>query len=76
MLSLESSHSRMNKLAKDELIAGAHTTLEDMIQEIDAVTEEQVCRVARDLFIPEGMALTGLGPLSSRQVGGLSAGIS
>jgi len=76
MLSLESSHSRMNKLAKDELIAGAHTTLEDMIQEIDAVTEEQVCRVARDLFIPGGMALTGLGPLSSRQVSGLSAGIS
>ena len=26
MLSLESSHSRMNKLAKDELIAGTHTT--------------------------------------------------
>ncbi|HWV47235.1 MAG TPA: pitrilysin family protein, partial [Nitrospira sp.] len=40
MLSLESSHSRMNKLAKDELIAGTHTTLEDLIAEIDGVTEQ------------------------------------
>ena len=71
MLSLESSHSRMNKLAKDELIAGAHTSLEDMLSEIDAVTEPQVSRVAQDLFIPETMAVTGLGPLSPRQVAAL-----
>ena len=74
MLSLESSHSRMSKLAKDELIAGAHATLEDMIQEIDAVTDQQIFRVARDSFIPNGMALTALGPLSSRLVDALSAG--
>lgn len=68
MLSLESSHSRMNKLAKDELIAGAHTSLEDMLAEIDAITEQQVFRVGQDLLSPESMAITGLGPLSSRQV--------
>ena len=72
MLSLESSHSRMNKLAKDELIAGTHTTLEDMISEINAITEQQICRVAQELLAPEKMALTGLGPLSSRQVKALS----
>jgi predicted Zn-dependent peptidase len=76
MLSLESSHSRMNKLAKDELITGTHTTLEDMIREIDAVTEEQVFHVAQDSFISKGMALTGLGPLSARQVGALSTRFS
>lgn len=68
MLSLESSHSRMNKLAKDELIAGTHTSLEDMLNEIDAVTEEQVFRVAQDLLSPKTMAVTALGPLSSRQL--------
>lgn len=73
MLSLESSHSRMNKLAKDELIAGAHTTLEDMLREIDAVTDQQLSRVARDFFISNRMALTALGPLSSRQEQALSA---
>ncbi|MGQ0696067.1 MAG: M16 family metallopeptidase [Nitrospiraceae bacterium] len=71
MLSLESSHSRMNKLAKDELITGAHTSLEDMLSEIDAVTEPQIFRVAQDLFAPGTMAVTGLGPLSSRQVAAL-----
>ncbi|MFO0701476.1 MAG: pitrilysin family protein [Nitrospira sp.] len=69
MLSLESSHSRMNKLAKDELIAEAHTSLEEMISDIDAVTESQVSRVARDLFMTKNQALTGLGPLSLRQIG-------
>jgi predicted Zn-dependent peptidase len=76
MLSLESSHSRMNKLAKDELITGTHTTLEDMLRKIDAVTEEQVFHVAQDSFISKGMALTGLGPLSARQVGALSTRFS
>ncbi len=72
MLSLESSHSRMNKLAKDELIAGTHTTLENIISEINAVTEQQICRVAESLFTTKSLALTGLGPLSSKQVGMVS----
>lgn len=76
MLSLESSHSRMNKLAKDELIAGTHTTLEDLIAEIDGLTEEQVFQTAQNLFANDRIALTGLGPLSSRQVGELSAKVS
>ena len=68
MLSLESSHSRMNKLAKDELIAGAHTSLEEMLSEIDAITESQVARVARELFDPARLAIAGLGPLTSSQL--------
>ena len=76
MLSLESSHSRMNKLAKDELIAGTHTTLENLLAEIDGVTEQQVFQIAQNLFIGDRIALTGLGPLSSRQVEGLSAKFS
>jgi predicted Zn-dependent peptidase len=68
MLSLESSHSRMNKLAKDELVAGAHTSLEEMLSEIDGVTEEQVDRVARELLTLDTMAITGLGPLTAKQL--------
>jgi predicted Zn-dependent peptidase len=71
MLSLESSHSRMNKLAKDELIAGTHTSLEEMLSEIDAITEQQVDRLAQELFAPKTMAITALGPLSSRQIAAL-----
>ena len=76
MLSLESSHSRMNKLAKDELIAGTHTNLKELIAEIDRVTEQQVFQTARNLFTSDRIALTGLGPLSSRQVRELSTRFS
>lgn len=76
MLSLESSHSRMNKLAKDELIAGTHATLEDLMMEIDGVTEQQVFQTAQRLFINDSIALTGLGPLSSRQERALTARFS
>ncbi len=71
MLSLESSHSRMNKLAKDELVAGAHTSLEEMLSDIDAVTGQRVAQVAQELFAPGTMAITALGPLSSRQIAAL-----
>jgi predicted Zn-dependent peptidase len=71
MLSLESSHSRMNKLAKDELITGAHTSLEEMLSDIDAVTGQRVAHVAQELFAPGTMAITALGPLSSRQIAAL-----
>jgi predicted Zn-dependent peptidase len=71
MLSLESSHSRMNKLAKDELITGAHTSLEEMLSDIDAVTGQRVAQVAQELFAPGTMAITALGPLSSRQIAAL-----
>lgn len=76
MLSLESSHSRMNKLAKDELITGAHTTLDSLIAGIESVTEQQVFQAAQNLFTSDRTALTGLGPLSSRQMGELRATFS
>ena len=66
MLSLESSHSRMNKLAKDELITGCHTSLDDMLGEIDGTTEDQVFRVAQELLDLKSMAITVLGPFSAR----------
>lgn len=66
MLSLESSHSRMSKLAKDELIYGTRTSLEEMVTHIDRVTVDQVSAVGRELFGMKHLAVTGLGPLSSR----------
>ncbi len=70
MLSLESSHSRMNKLAKDELVAGCHNTMEEMLAEIDALTDDHVCHVAPQL-LAEPQAVTVLGPLSPRQLASL-----
>jgi predicted Zn-dependent peptidase len=68
MLSLESSHSRMSKLAKDELTYGRHTSLDDMLAHIDRVDEEQVFNVGRQFFKLDSLAITGLGPLASRSL--------
>jgi predicted Zn-dependent peptidase len=64
MLSLESSHSRMNKLAKDELTYGKHTSLDHMLAHIDRVNVEQVRNVSRQYFGLDSLAITGLGPLA------------
>jgi predicted Zn-dependent peptidase len=66
MLSLESSHSRMSKLAKDELIYGTRTSLEQMLSHIDRVTCEQVYAVSQQLFEIDQLAITGLGPVSAQ----------
>ncbi|HSF66882.1 MAG TPA: pitrilysin family protein [Nitrospiraceae bacterium] len=68
MLSLESSHSRMNKLAKDELTHGRHVSLEDMLAQIDHVNEEQAFNVGRQFFKLDSLAITGLGPLAPRSL--------
>jgi predicted Zn-dependent peptidase len=68
MLSLESSHSRMSKLAKDELTYGRQTSLNNMLAHIDRVNVEQVFNVSRQYFGLDSLAITGLGPLASRSL--------
>jgi predicted Zn-dependent peptidase len=56
----------MSKLAKDELIYGRRTSLEQMLTHIDRVTVDQVSMVGRELFGMTHLAITGLGPVSAR----------
>jgi len=70
MLSLESSHSRMSKLAKDELTHGKRTSLEEMLTHIDRVSQEHIFNVGRQLFALDRLAITGLGPLAARSLQG------
>jgi predicted Zn-dependent peptidase len=73
MLSLESTHSRMSKLAKDELFHGRQTSLEEMMSEIDQVSNDQVLQLARTLFDLNKLSVTALGPVSRR---GLNAAVN
>lgn len=68
MLSLESSHSRMSKLAKDEITYGRHASLNAMLVHIDHVNVEQVFNVGRQFFGLDSLAITGLGPLAPRSL--------
>ncbi len=64
MLSLESTSSRMSRLAKDEIYFGRYIPLEEVISRIDEVSPEGVRKLAGELFDRRGLALTALGPLA------------
>lgn len=50
VLSLESTNSRMSRNGRNELILNHHRTLDDMIQEIDAVNHESIRAVIERIF--------------------------
>ena len=64
VLGLEDSSSRMNRIGRSELNYGEHRSIERTLQEIDAVTIDEVNAVARQVLNnPYGAAV--LGPYSS-----------
>ena len=62
MLGLESTMSRMNRLARNEIYLGTYDTLDDVLHKIDDVTITQVMEVAEDLFNDENYFTTILSP--------------
>ncbi|MEC2064574.1 M16 family metallopeptidase [Bacillus inaquosorum] len=50
MLSLESTNSKMSRNGKNELLLGKHKTLDEIINELNAVNLERVNTLARQLF--------------------------
>jgi predicted Zn-dependent peptidase len=68
MLSLESTSARMTNLARQEIYFGRFFDLDDILAGIDAVTAEDVRRVAGEFFQAEKIAATVLGPLDGFQL--------
>ena len=68
MLSLESTSSRMNRLAKHEMHLGAFLTMDAMLAAIDSVRYEEVQALITELLDEERLALTTLGPLDRRNL--------
>ena len=62
MLSLENTASRMSHLARQEIYFDRHFGLDETLAGIDAVTAEDVQRVAVDLFSDGALAATVVGP--------------
>jgi predicted Zn-dependent peptidase len=62
-LSLESTGSRMGNRARQEMYFGRFYSLEEIFASIDAVSSEELQRVAGELFTPERIALAALGQL-------------
>jgi predicted Zn-dependent peptidase len=65
VLGLESSGSRMANLARQQMYFGRFFGVDEITQEIEAVTPADIQGIARQLFRPEAMALTLLGNLGT-----------
>jgi len=68
VLSLESSNSHMSRIARQEIYFGKYLSVDDIIKAVDKVTAGQIHRIARQLFTPENLALSILGPLTKADV--------
>jgi predicted Zn-dependent peptidase len=68
MLSLESTSSRMNRLAKHEMHFGGYLTIDAMLAAIDGVRHEECHALTSDLLDEARLALTTYGPLDRRNL--------
>ena len=68
VLGLESSSSRMANLARQQMYFGRFFSVDEITEQIEAVTPVEVQGIAQQLFRPELMALTLLGNLGPLKI--------
>ena len=69
LLGMESSDSRMNRLARNEIYFRRDIPLDEIAQAIDAVTNDQVVELSTHCFKSDRMGLVLLGDLKGRKLG-------
>jgi len=69
LLGMESTDSRMNRLARNEIYFGRDIPLEEIAREIENVDNEQVIELASSCFRHDRMGLVMLGDLKGRELG-------
>jgi len=69
LLGLETSDSRMSRIAKNEIYFGRDVPMEEVAARIDAVPNDQIVSVAQRLFRTDGLALTVLGDPKGERLG-------
>lgn len=62
VLALEGMNSRMNRMARNELIFGREVPVEEVLSKLEAVTEGQVREMAEEILAPEAVSTTAIGP--------------
>ncbi|MCL6472512.1 MAG: insulinase family protein [Firmicutes bacterium] len=62
VLGLESTGRRMTRLGKLEITKGEILSLDDLVERINSVTRDAVTELAKEIFKPEKMVLTVIGP--------------
>ena len=68
VLGLESTSSRMGNLARQELYFKRFFSIDEMLENVESVTAEQVQTMAANFFDPKRMAVTMLGRLDGFKI--------
>jgi predicted Zn-dependent peptidase len=68
LLGMESTDSRMNRLARNEIYFRRDVPLEELAKGIESVTNDQVVELAALCFQPDQMAMVMLGDLKGRKI--------
>jgi predicted Zn-dependent peptidase len=66
LLSAESVDNQMVRLAQNEIHLGAYQSLRSIMDKIESTKAEEIVDLAANLFQPETLALTILGPVSKK----------
>jgi predicted Zn-dependent peptidase len=69
LLGMESTSNRMTRLGRSEFYYGRQVPLSEVLGAIEAVTAEEVERVAQRVLAPEVIALVLVGPLAQGEIG-------
>jgi predicted Zn-dependent peptidase len=64
---MEDSRAVSGWLASQEMLQGSVSTPDEVVEKIDAVTPDDVARVAHRIFQPEQLRLAVVGPHRSEQ---------
>ena len=67
MLASESNDNQMVRLAQNETHFGHYIPLQEIVNRIEAVTEDDILDLAESLFQPNRFALTLLGPVTDEK---------
>lgn len=68
MLASESNDNQMVRMAQNETHFGRYVPLEEIINNVDAVTEDDILHLAEDLFQGNRFAMTLLGPVEDEHL--------
>ena len=62
ILSLESMSSRMTRMSRNEFVYGRQISEQELVDNIRAVDNNQIIELAQQLFVPERISTTAIGP--------------
>jgi predicted Zn-dependent peptidase len=71
ILGLESSSSRMNNIARQEIYYGKYFSPKEIMDEIDSITLKQIKDLAEKMVRKEWFSLTVFGPVREEDFGGI-----